>query len=215
MGERRRSAENRSRLAARCRISAGAWSTRCSRDDPAVAVLRHPHVLHGGDVAALGHPEHAGGLHLQLEFSLLGGARGARGADHPHLLRRGARRSSRSIAYPLAYAIALRGELPVAPAAPVRGDRALPHHVSVRTIAWETILADASPIVHVLKFLAIVPDDGRVLDTGGAVIAGLTYNLPFMLPIYASLERIDTSLIEAGKDLYASARQAFLQVTCR
>ena len=45
------------------------------------------------------------------------------------------------------------------------------------------------------------------------MIAGLTYNfLPFMiLPIYASLERIDTSLIEAGKDLYASARQAFLQ----
>ena len=45
------------------------------------------------------------------------------------------------------------------------------------------------------------------------MIAGLTYNfLPFMiLPIYASLERIDLSLIEAAKDLYASARQAFLQ----
>ena len=34
-----------------------------------------------------------------------------------------------------------------------------------------------------------------------------------ILPIYASLERIDLSLIEAAKDLYASARQAFLQVT--
>ena len=47
------------------------------------------------------------------------------------------------------------------------------------------------------------------------MIAGLTYNfLPFMiLPIYASLERIDLSLIEAAKDLYASARQAFLKVT--
>jgi spermidine/putrescine transport system permease protein len=47
------------------------------------------------------------------------------------------------------------------------------------------------------------------------VIAGLTYNfLPFMiLPIYASLERIDTSLIEAGKDLYASSTQTFLRVT--
>ena len=85
----------------------------------------------------------------------------------------------------------------------------------IRTIAWETILYDESPIVDVLKFVAIVPEDGRVLDTSGAVIAGLTYNfLPFMvLPIYASLERIDTSLIEAGKDLYASARQAFLRVT--
>jgi spermidine/putrescine transport system permease protein len=69
--------------------------------------------------------------------------------------------------------------------------------------------------VDVLKFFSIVPDDGRVLDTGGAVIAGLTYNfLPFMLlPIYASLERIDLSLVEAAKDLYASARQAFLRVT--
>jgi spermidine/putrescine transport system permease protein len=67
----------------------------------------------------------------------------------------------------------------------------------------------------VLQFLAIVPDDGRILATSGAVIAGLTYNfLPFMiLPLYASLERIDLSLIEAAKDLYASARQAFLRVT--
>jgi spermidine/putrescine transport system permease protein len=85
----------------------------------------------------------------------------------------------------------------------------------IRTIAWKTILADASPIVDVLQFLALVPDDGRVLATSGAVIAGLTYNfLPFMiLPIYASLERIDLNLIEAAKDLYASARQAFVRVT--
>ena len=54
-----------------------------------------------------------------------------------------------------------------------------------------------------------------MLATSGAVIAGLTYNfLPFMiLPIYASLERLDTSLVEAAKDLYASSRQAFLRVT--
>ena len=47
------------------------------------------------------------------------------------------------------------------------------------------------------------------------MIAGLTYNfLPFMiLPIYASLERLDLRLIEAGKDLYASSRQTFLRVT--
>ena len=54
-----------------------------------------------------------------------------------------------------------------------------------------------------------------MLATAGAVIAGLTYNfLPFMvLPIYASLERLDVRLIEAAKDLYASATQAFLRVT--
>jgi spermidine/putrescine transport system permease protein len=85
----------------------------------------------------------------------------------------------------------------------------------IRTIAWKTILADESPVVSVLQALQLVPEDGRVLATGGAVIAGLTYNfLPFMiLPIYASLERIDTSLIEAGKDLYASSTQTFLRVT--
>jgi spermidine/putrescine transport system permease protein len=56
---------------------------------------------------------------------------------------------------------------------------------------------------------------GHVLATAGAVIAGITYNfLPFMvLPIYASLERIDPRLIEAGKDLYASSRATFVRVT--
>src|SRR5918996_3440774 len=118
------------------------------------------------------------------------------------------------IAYPLAYAIALKAGrwrllLLFAVIAPFFTT------YLIRTIAWKTILADASPIVDVLKFLAIVPDDGRVLATSGAVIAGPTYNfLPFMiLPIYASLERIDLSLIEAAKDLYASARQAFVRVT--
>src|SRR5918992_1847432 len=118
------------------------------------------------------------------------------------------------IAYPLAYAIALRAGrwkllLLFAVVAPFFTT------YLIRTIAWKTILADASPAVDVLKFLQIVPEDGRLLATSGAVIAGLTYNfLPFMiLPIYASLERIDLSLIEAAKDLYASARQAFWRVT--
>lgn len=85
----------------------------------------------------------------------------------------------------------------------------------IRTIAWKTILEDSSPVVDVLKFLHIVPEDGRVLATAGAVIAGLTYNfLPFMvLPLYASLERLDLRLLEASKDLYASSRQTFLKVT--
>jgi spermidine/putrescine transport system permease protein len=119
------------------------------------------------------------------------------------------------IAYPLAYAIAVRASprwrllLLFAVIAPFFTT------YLIRTIAWKTILSDTSPIVDVLQFVALVPDDGRVLATSGAVIAGLTYNfLPFMiLPIYASLERIDLSLIEAAKDLYASARQAFLRVT--
>ena len=118
------------------------------------------------------------------------------------------------IAYPLAYAIALRSGkwrllLLFAVVAPFFTT------YLIRTIAWKTILSDSSPIVDVLKFLALVPDDGRVLATSGAVIAGLTYNfLPFMvLPIYASLERLDLRLLEAARDLYASGRQAFLRVT--
>jgi spermidine/putrescine transport system permease protein len=118
------------------------------------------------------------------------------------------------IAYPLAYAIAR---------APTRARLLLLFAVVapffttylIRTIAWKTILADTSPFVDVLKFVALVPDDGRVLATSGAVIAGLTYNfLPFMiLPIYASLERLDMRLVEAAKDLYSSSHQAFLRVT--
>jgi len=85
----------------------------------------------------------------------------------------------------------------------------------IRTLAWETILSDESPVVSVLQTLHIVPEDGRVLATAPAVIAGLTYNfLPFMiLPLYAALERVDERLIEAANDLYASGRTAFRKVT--
>jgi len=117
------------------------------------------------------------------------------------------------IAYPLAYTIAFRAGrwrnvLLFAVVAPFFTT------YLIRTIAWETILSDESPVVSVLQFLGLAPQ-GHVLATGGAVIAGLTYNfLPFMiLPIYASLERIDERLIEAAKDLYASAGQAFWRVT--
>ncbi len=62
----------------------------------------------------------------------------------------------------------------------------------IRTLAWETILADQSPVTEFMHAIGLAPS-GHVLATGFAVIAGLTYNfLPFMiLPIYASLERVD------------------------
>jgi spermidine/putrescine transport system permease protein len=117
------------------------------------------------------------------------------------------------LAYPLAYTIAFRAGrwrnvLLFAVIAPFFTT------YLIRTLAWETILSDQSPVISVLDFLGLT-SNGHVLATGGAVIAGLTYNfLPFMiLPIYASLERIDERLIEAAKDLYASATQAFWRVT--
>lgn len=118
------------------------------------------------------------------------------------------------IAYPLAYMIAFRAgrwknALLLAVIAPFFTT------YLIRTLAWQTILGDTGVVVDTMKTLGLVAESGRLLDTPGSVIAGLTYNfLPFMiLPIYASLERIDESLIEAAKDLYASAREAFWKVT--
>jgi spermidine/putrescine transport system permease protein len=118
------------------------------------------------------------------------------------------------IGYPLAYVIAFRGG---------RWRNALllavivPFFVTylIRTLSWETILSDSGLVVSVLKTVGLVGDGGRVLDTTASVVAGITYNfLPFMiLPLYASLERIDPRLLEAGYDLYGRRRDVFLRVT--
>jgi spermidine/putrescine transport system permease protein len=88
----------------------------------------------------------------------------------------------------------------------------------IRTLAWETILSDNGLVVRVLgdvHLLGILGQNGRILNTGTAVVAGITYNfLPFMaLPLYVSLEQIDERLIEAAEDLYASKWHAFWRVT--
>ncbi len=85
----------------------------------------------------------------------------------------------------------------------------------MRTVAWQTLLTDDGWVVDTLKAVGLVSDDGRLLATRTAVIAGITYNfLPFMaLPLYASLERMDRRLVEAATDLYASRWTAFRRVT--
>jgi spermidine/putrescine transport system permease protein len=85
----------------------------------------------------------------------------------------------------------------------------------IRTLAWLNILADEGPVVGFLQTIHVLGDDGRLLATTFAVVAGITYNfLPFMaLPIYVSLEQIEPRLLEAAKDLYATPTQAFLRVT--
>jgi spermidine/putrescine transport system permease protein len=118
------------------------------------------------------------------------------------------------IGYPLAYVIAFRGG---------KWRNALlllvivPFFVTylIRTLSWETILADSGIVVSTLKSLGILSEDGRLLDTTVSVVAGITYNfLPFMiLPLYASLERIDPRLLEAGYDLYGRRRDVFFRVT--
>src|SRR5437764_3525057 len=85
----------------------------------------------------------------------------------------------------------------------------------IRTLAWESILADNGFVVRTLQHLHLLGADGRLLATSTAVVAGITYNfLPFMaLPLYVSLEQIDERLLEAAQDLYASKWKAFVRVT--
>jgi spermidine/putrescine transport system permease protein len=118
------------------------------------------------------------------------------------------------IGYPLAYVIAFRGG---------RWRNAMllavivPFFVTylIRTLSWETILEDDGFIVSTLQSVGILGADGRLLDTTVSVVLGITYNfLPFMiLPLYASLERIDPRLQEAAYDLYGRRRDVFLRVT--
>ena len=72
----------------------------------------------------------------------------------------------------------------------------------------------ATGVMDVLRVLGLIPGD-QLLGSPLAVVTGLTYNfLPFMvLPLYASLERVDPRLIEAAGDLYASPFTAFRKVT--
>jgi spermidine/putrescine transport system permease protein len=118
------------------------------------------------------------------------------------------------IGYPLAYAIALRAGrwrnlLLIAVIAPFFTSFIL------RTIAWKQVLADEGPVVSTLRALHLLGPTTSLTASATAVVAGLTYNfLPFMvLPLYASLERLDPRLLEAGGDLYASAPVTFRRVT--
>ncbi len=114
------------------------------------------------------------------------------------------------LAYPLAYVLAFRagrwrGVL--------LGLVILPFFTTflVRTFAWKTIMNDDGLVVRALQAVHLLPPGGRLLDTAWAVVGGLTYNfLPFMiLPIYASLEKVDRRLVEAAQDLFSGPARAF------
>ncbi|OLF12624.1 ABC transporter permease [Actinophytocola xanthii] len=141
------------------------------------------------------------------------------GAYWPHLLRSAGYAGIATViclvlGYPLAYAIAhkagrWRTLLLVCVIAPFFTT------FLVRTLAWKSILSDNGPVVGVLRAVPFVPDDFRLLATPAAVVCGLVYNfLPFMvLPLYASLERLDGRLLEAAGDLYAKPVTTFRWVT--
>ena len=119
-----------------------------------------------------------------------------------------------AIGYPLAYAMA---------SAPARWRAILlvlvilPFWTSflIRVYAWIGILRPEGLLDMALAALGLSDQPLRLLNTEAAVLIGMVYSyLPFMvLPLYATLEKLDRSLLEAAADLGATPLRAFLTVT--
>ena len=75
----------------------------------------------------------------------------------------------------------------------------------IRTYAWILLLRNTGVINNSLMGLGIIHEPLQLLYTDGAVLLGLVYTYaPFVvLPIYATLEKMDIRLLEAAQDLYA------------
>jgi putrescine transport system permease protein len=116
--------------------------------------------------------------------------------------------------YPMAYAIAM--------ASPSRRPILLmlvilPFWTSflIRIYAWRGLLSENGLINAVIRGIGINGDPGTILGTEWAIYLGIVYAyLPFMvLPLYAALEKLDRSLLEAAADLGARPWRAFLSIT--
>ncbi|MBT3141949.1 ABC transporter permease subunit [Ruegeria litorea] len=85
----------------------------------------------------------------------------------------------------------------------------------IRVYAWMGILSNEGFLNQFLLWTGIISTPLTILNTNTAVYIGIVYTyLPFMiLPIYAALERLDGSLIEAAEDLGCSRLLAFWLVT--
>jgi spermidine/putrescine transport system permease protein len=84
----------------------------------------------------------------------------------------------------------------------------------VRTYAWLFLLRDTGLINTVLLGAGLIREPLPLLYNNGAVLIGLVYGyLPFMiLPLYATLERLDPALLEAAADLGANPWSTLLRV---
>ncbi len=85
----------------------------------------------------------------------------------------------------------------------------------IRTYAWMFLLRDTGLINTVLQALGIVREPLPMLYNNGAVLLGLVYGfLPFtVLPLYATLERLDKTLLEAAADLGSKPWDTLFRVT--
>ncbi|MBF0267715.1 MAG: ABC transporter permease subunit [Alphaproteobacteria bacterium] len=84
----------------------------------------------------------------------------------------------------------------------------------VRIYAWMTILGDDGLLNNFLLWLGLIDQPWAIMNTDKAILIGMVYAyLPFMvLPLFAVLERIDQSLLEASADLGAGPARTFLSV---
>jgi spermidine/putrescine transport system permease protein len=117
-----------------------------------------------------------------------------------------------ALAYPFAYWIATRSKQTTRNLLLVLVLIPFWSNFLVRTYAWRMLLGENGYITEIGEALGLW---GRMLFTEPAVFIGLLYGyLPFMvLPLYAAIERIDWSLVESARDLYASGSSAFRKVT--
>jgi putrescine transport system permease protein len=93
----------------------------------------------------------------------------------------------------------------------------LPFWISflLRVYAWMGLMNNYGVINNTLMWLGVIDQPVQIMYTDFAIFVGLAYSyLPFMvLPLYASLERMDLDLVEAAQDLGASRTQAFWDIT--
>lgn len=84
----------------------------------------------------------------------------------------------------------------------------------IRSYAWLLILASDGPINRALQFFNLTEAPVALFPSLGAVFVGMVYaHVPFLiLPVYASIERVDWTLVEAAGDLGATPLQAFWHV---
>jgi spermidine/putrescine transport system permease protein len=121
------------------------------------------------------------------------------------------------ISYPIAYFIGVKARNKPVLQALLLTLVIAPFFISflLRTFAWKQVFSQNSFISTALRDLGLMADNEFLLGSSFVVVFGLTYNfIPFMtLPIYTNLERLDTSLLEAGSDLYAKPASTFWKVT--
>jgi putrescine transport system permease protein len=85
----------------------------------------------------------------------------------------------------------------------------------IRVYAWIGILKPEGLLNELLLFLGVIDQPLTIINTNTAVYIGIVYSyLPFMvLPLYASLERLDQTLLEAAADLGCPPLKSFWRIT--